>query len=230
MNDFYKKAGVDVKVGDEASKIASEYCKSTYGNSKVANVVDMSDGNFHGPRGVDLHDEYRQKPYYLSCAPDGIGTKVVLHDSAKSWELAAFDLLAMTGFDLVRWGGLPIFFTSVLDVSKLGTNGSDSFNATVALYAGAAKAASEVNMIILNGETAELGAQVASENPDATLKFNWGGSAQGLFHRDKMILGKTLKKGQLIMLLKENGFRSNGISLVRAILAYMYGLILMQPS
>jgi len=223
MVDLYEVAGVDVEAGDTASSIAAKFCKETYQNSPIASVVDMTNGNFRGPRAIDLDDKFRMKPYYLSCAPDGIGTKVVLHDAAKTYGVAAFDLIAMTSFDLVRWGGMPVFFTSVLDVSKLGKPDSDSFKATVALYSGAAKAATEVDMVILNGETAELGAQVASENPDGTLQFNWGGSAQGLYHPDKMILGKTLKPGQVIMLLKENGFRSNGISLVRSIFAHQYG-------
>jgi len=221
---IYAQDGVDVELGDLASKIAGEFCKSTYNNSPIAQVVDMTRGNFRGPRGIDLLDQFRQKGYLLACAPDGIGTKVVLHDCASSWQVAAFDLIAMTSFDLVRWGGVPVYFTSVLDVSSLGENQNDkTFKAVLALYEGSANAGKAVNMIIINGETAELSYTVSSDNLNATLKFNWGGSAQGLFHQDKMILGDSLEPGQAVMVLKENGFRSNGISSVRKAFANKFG-------
>lgn len=223
-SDIYTQDGVNVEVGDDASSIAAKFCRQTYDFSPVAKVNDYTLGSFRGPRGVDLHNEFRLKPYELACAPDGVGTKVVLHDAAKSYHLAAYDLIAMTSFDLVRWGGLPVYFTSVLDVSSLGNgNKSDAFKATIALYKGAVDAAKDVGMIILNGETAELGAQVASENPNAILKFNWGGSAQGLYHKDRIILGNTLEAGQVVMVMKENGFRSNGISSVRAAFSKQFG-------
>lgn len=221
---IYKQDGVDVKLGDLASKIAGDFCKSTYNFSPIAQVIDMTKGNFRGPRAVRILPQFKQFGYDLACAPDGIGTKVVLHDSAKSWGVAAFDLIAMTSFDLVRWGGVPVFFTSVLDVSTLGENQNDkTFKAVIALYEGAANAAKKVNMIIINGETAELNNTVSSDNPNATLKFNWGGSAQGLFHQDKMILGDSLKAGQVVMVMKEKGFRSNGISSVRKALTKKFG-------
>lgn len=220
----YKTDGVDVKLGDIASKIASEFCKATYESCPVARVVDMSNGNFRGPRGIELAPKFRQDGYYLGCAPDGIGTKVILHDSAKSWAVAAYDLIAMTSFDLVRWGGLPIYFSSVLDVKTLGEDeDSDAFNAVKMLYFGAANACHKVGMIMLNGETAELNATVTSENKNATLMFNWGGCAQGIYNRNKMILGDTLQSGQVVMILKENGFRSNGIGSVRKAFSLKFG-------
>lgn len=221
---FYGLDGVDVQLGDLASSIAAQNCIDTYENSPLAKVIDMTSGNFRGPRGVKLYKKYRGSDYILSCAPDGIGTKVVLHDAAKSWGVAAFDLVAMTSFDLVRWGGVPVYFTSVLDVKSLGKDkNSETFKAVMALYKGMKDAATKINMIVLNGETAELQSTVTSENEDAILKFNWGGSAQGLFHKDRMILGNTLKPGQIVMVLKENGFRSNGISSVRKAFLLKFG-------
>lgn len=225
--DIYSQDGVNVALGDLASSFAAKQCVKTYSNSSIANVLDLSNGNFRGPRSVQLKSGYDctgTGKYSLSCAPDGIGTKVVLHDSAKSWGVAAFDLVAMTSFDLVRWGGKPVYFTSVLDVKTLGNNvSSETFKAVKKLYKGMRKAATAVQMIVLNGETAELASTVTSENPNAILNYNWGGSAQGLFHQDRMILGNTLRPGQIVMLLKENGFRSNGISSVRKALVRKFG-------
>jgi len=221
---IYSQDGVDVSLGDAASAIAGENCKKTYHNSSLARVLDMTNGNFRGPRTVQPYENFRGCKYSWGCAPDGIGTKVVLHDAAKMWAYSAFDLIAMTAFDLVRWGGIPVYFTSVLDIQSLGSDeNSETFKAVTELYKGIRLAATNINMIVLNGETAELSSTVTSENPDAILKFNWGGSAHGLFHTDRMILGNTLKPGQIVMLMKENGFRSNGISSVRKAFFLKFG-------
>lgn len=45
----------------------------------------------------------------------------------------------------------------------------------------------------------------------------------GITHSDKQITGQTLKPGQLIIALRENGFRSNGISAVRATMQKQFG-------
>jgi phosphoribosylformylglycinamidine cyclo-ligase len=222
MSNIYAQDGVDVELGDLASKHAAKCCEATYGFSNVAEVTDMSFGNFRGPRGVLLNNEYQN--CILSCAPDGIGTKVVLIDMAQSWKTAARDIMAMTSFDLVRWGGKPVYFTSVLDVSSLGNNiNSKTFQAVTDLYDGMVPAAKEIGIIVLNGETAELSNTVSSDNPDAILKFNWGGSVHGIFHKDKMITGEGLKAGQVIIAMNEYGFRSNGISSVRAAFSKQFG-------
>jgi phosphoribosylaminoimidazole (AIR) synthetase len=63
---------------------------------------------------------------------------------------------------------------------------------------------------------------VGSDNPNAKLAFNWGGTMLGVYHPDKMIHGNTLKPGQKIIALRDD-FRSNGISSVRKALQMHYG-------
>ena len=45
----------------------------------------------------------------------------------------------------------------------------------------------------------------------------------GAYHKDKMITGENLAPGQVIIALKENGFRCNGISSIRGALRVKYG-------
>ncbi len=45
----------------------------------------------------------------------------------------------------------------------------------------------------------------------------------GAYHKDKMISGEALSEGQVIIALKEDGFRCNGISAVRASLKSKFG-------
>lgn len=114
--------------------------------------------------------------------------------------------------------------TSVLDVSTLGVDqNSEQYTAVLQLFTGLQKAAEKVGIIVLNGETAELSSLVSSENPNATLKYNWGASVHGLFHPDKMITGEKIEAGNLVVAFKENGFRSNGISSVRKAFSKTFG-------
>ncbi|HBI40700.1 MAG TPA: hypothetical protein DDY16_07120 [Tenacibaculum sp.] len=220
----YAEDGVNVNLGDEASKVAAGYCQQSYRNSPVASVVDTSNGNFRGPRGIQMNTDFDMSGCIWSCAPDGIGTKVVITDAAGLHQVSAFDMAAMTSFDLVRWGGLPVYMTSVLDVSSLGESVNDkTFQAVLSLYRGLGDAAGQLGIILLNGETAELSSLVGSDNPSATVKYNWGGSVHGLYHQNRMITGQNITEGQVIVAFQEIGFRSNGISSVRKAFAMQFG-------
>lgn len=216
----YKQDGVDIDVGDVFSKYAGNLAKRTYNNSRHVKVHDLSRGNFRGPRGF----EYINLPegFIQTGAMDGIGTKVVLIDAANEHKSAASNLIAMTAMDITRYGGLPLVFMNILDVSSLGGVTSDCFHACRDLMFGLHLECMKHQYVMLTGETAELGLCVGSENPDAEVKFNWGGAMLGVYHPDKMILGDTLKPGQIIMALRDD-FRSNGISSVRKALAMKYG-------
>jgi len=218
--DLYKQDGVDINVGDVFSKYAGKLCRRTYNNSRYVKMHDLSRGNFRGPRGW----EYLNLPegFIQTGGMDGIGTKVVLIDAAGEHKSAASNLIAMTAMDITRYGGLPLVFMNILDVSSLGEVTSDCFHACRDLMFGLYLECMQHKYIMFTGESAELGPCVGSENPDATVKFNWGGAMLGVYHPDKMILGDTLRPGQIIMALKDD-FRSNGISSVRKALAMKYG-------
>lgn len=216
----YTEDGVNIEEGDNVSKFATTVCQESYNNSRFVNIIDSSHGNFRGPRTFELKNLPVGTTHYL--APDGIGTKVVIIDSAKSYRSAAQDLFAMTCTDISRYGGMPLVFTSVLDVNTLGENDETSI-AFREMFKGLGVIAKKNNMVCLNGETAELGSCVSSENSNAITQFNWAGVAYGVFNPNLMVTGETLKEGQVIIALKENGFRSNGISSVRKALAIKFG-------
>lgn len=221
MTSKYAEDGVDVVAGDDFSAFAGIICQRSYGNSSFVEVTDLSRGNFRGPRG------WRPKGLPAECiltsVMDGIGTKVVLIDAAGTYEHAAHDIVAMTAMDITRYGGLPLVFTSILDVSTLGDTGSETRAAAQMLMTGLAQVAAEHQYVLLNGETAELGACVGSENPHANLAFNWGSAMTGVYHPEKMILGDSLAPRQVVIVLQDT-FRSNGISSVRKALALRYGV------
>jgi len=220
MNDKYKQDGVDIEAGDSFSKFAANICKSTYEVSPFVKVHDFSQGNFRGPRGFKL--KHLPRGSILTGGMDGVGTKVVIIDAAGKFQSAASNLLAMTAMDITRWGGLPLIFLNILDVRSLGEADSETRQAAKDLMIGLGQEAKWNKFVLLGGETAELGLCVGSENPNAKLMFNWGGCMIGAYHPKKMILGNTLRPGQIIIALKDY-FRSNGISSVRKALAIKHG-------
>lgn len=221
MQKLYAQDGVNVAEGDDFSSFAAKVCKSTYGNSPFVEIKDFSHGHFRGPRGVKFVN--LPADCYFDVAPDGIGTKVVIITAALSHHTAARDVLAMTCADISRWGGLPLLFSSVLDVATLGNEGDQTnLNFRKALT-GLVEAADEQGIVLYKGETAELGACVGSDDPEAVTKFNWAGFAVGVYHDSRIINGDSLEPGQRVIALREHGFRSNGISSVRKALKLKFG-------
>ncbi len=219
--DTYARHGVNIAAGDDFSSFAGTICQASYGNSPFVEVKDFSSGHFRGPKAW----RFKNLPEncYFDGAPDGIGTKVVIIDAAKNWGLAARDVFAMTGGDITRFGGKPLLFLNVLDVSTLGDTGSSVNKAARSLMQGLGDVAKKQEVVCYRGETAELSVCVTSENPEGTLKFNWAGCMIGAFLEDRIITGETLAPGQVVVALREHGCRSNGISSVRGGLREHFG-------
>ena len=219
-NSKYAQDGVNISTGDAFSSFCGDICKSTYENSPFVEVYDLSRGNFRGPRGIKLKglpDEC-----LLTMVVDGVGTKVVPIVASGKLKTAASNVIAMTSMDITRYGGLPLVFMNIFDVRSLGELNSETYQMCQDAMLGLQALANENNYVLLGGETAELGVCVGSDNPNAKLAFNWGGTMLGVYHPKKMIYGDTLKPGQIIIALRDD-FRSNGISSVRKALKIRYG-------
>jgi len=218
----YASDGVDVKLGDLFSAFCGQICRGSYHNSPFVDIVDLSSGRFRGPRGFTLKNLAPGCIHTIGA--DGIGTKTILSVAAGYPEWAAYDLVAMTAMDIVRGGGLPLGLSNIMDVKSLGDGpDSETYRYCIRAMEGLGRVAGKNGLFILNGETAELGPCISSEDPNAILSFNWGSVMYGVYHPQKMIYGNTLAPGQVVIALREKGFRSNGISSVRKALAIKYG-------
>lgn len=212
---------VNLSLGDQISAYAGRKTRTTHGNS-IWVGVDPPDSHFRSEVSFDILNLLPGRRIII--APDGIGTKVLLIDAARGYKNAARDLIAMTAGDITRSGGCPLIFSNVLDVSTLGDHSeSETFLAAQLLFDGLIEAANDLRIACIKGETAELSVCVSSPNPGAVLKFNWAGFMVGVIHPDKRITGETLAPGQVVVALRENGFRSNGISAVRGTMAKQFG-------
>lgn len=218
---LYSKDGVDVHEEALFSSFAGSICKSSYNNSPFVEVHDLSGGNFRGPRPFSLNS--LPEGYIIEASTDGIGTKGPLIDAAKFHHLAAYDLVAMTASDITRYGGVPLVLINALDTVNVGEEGDEVSETYKSAISGLGKVAKEAKIVVLKGETAQMGVCVGSDDVQSKTKLNWTGTIIGAYHKDKMITGDTLAEGQIVIALKENGFRSNGISAVRKALSKKFG-------
>lgn len=217
----YSEDGVDIEEEAVFSRFAASVCKASYKNSPFVEVHDFSRGNFRGPRPFTLKN--LPNDYFIEASTDGIGTKGVLHDAANTHHLAAYDLIAMTGSDIVRYGGVPLVLLNAFDIVAVGERKSKENKIYRSAIAGLGKAAQEGQIVLLKGETAQMGECIGSAIRDSKTKINWSGTMIGAYAKNKMITGDTLLPGQTIIALKENGFRSNGISAVRVAFQKKFG-------
>lgn len=207
----YKESGVDIKTGDEFSAYIYSQIKKTWANQSWKEIIIPFD-DFSGLRMIKIAN-------FGSCSVmglnfDGIGTKVEFAELCKDFSTLGYDLLAMVCDDAAVRGAEPVVVGSILDFNKLNIKEySKQAKDLIDGYVGAAKAA---NVSIINGEVAELGNRVGGVGD---FNFNWGAGCVWFGKSYNLISGKDIKVGDKLVGFREDGFRSNGLSLVRQIIA-----------
>jgi phosphoribosylaminoimidazole synthetase len=219
---IYSKDGVDVEEESLFSSFAGSVCKKSYNNSPFVEIHDFSGGNFRGPRPFTFKN--LPKGYFIEASTDGIGTKGIIIDAAKTHHLAAYDLIAMTASDITRYGGIPLVFVNVFDTTSIGKAGDKVSETYKSAISGLGEVAKQAKLVVLKGETAQMGDAIGSEITDSKTKLNWSGVMIGAYHKNKMITGEKLAVDQVIIALKEDGFRCNGISSIRKALKERFGI------
>jgi phosphoribosylformylglycinamidine cyclo-ligase len=209
----YKKAGVDIKKGDEASKILYEAAKKTFENrNKLIGEVIIPFDDFSGIRAIDVSK--LPEGSLMSMGFDGIGTKVEIAQRMNKHDTIAFDLIAMVADDAIVRGAEPVLVGSVLDVHSI------DIDAIKQLAEGYIKAAKEANVAIINGELAELGNAIGGYG---NFKYNWCSSLIWFAKKEKLFTGNEINVNDSIVVFEELGFRSNGLSLARKVFEKKFG-------
>lgn len=215
----YADAGVNVDLGDDVSKILYNAAKQTWQNrrGKLGEVIVPFD-DFSGIRAIDVSN--LPTGTLMNIGFDGVGTKIELAERVKDHRTIAHDLFAMVCDDAVVRGAEPVLIGSILDVNSLGTSDKPFIEKVRQLAEGYISAARAANVAIINGEVAELGSRVGGFG---SFNYNWGAAVVWFAKRDRMFTGREIKKGDYLVGLREEGFRSNGLSLVRRVMKKVHG-------
>lgn len=216
--DAYARAGVDVDVEAEASRIMFEAAKQTFRNRKgnIGEVILPFD-DFAGVRVVDIAKLPADAVMCLGF--DTAGTKVDIAHRMQKHDTIAFDLFAMVADDAVLRGGEPVLIGTTLDLKSLGTDRRHLpvIRALAKGYVAAAKAA---NVAVINGEIAQMGNLMGGAGD---FPYHWGAGLVWFARKGKLFTGREIRVGDAVVMLREKGFRCNGFSLVRRIFEKKYG-------
>jgi phosphoribosylformylglycinamidine cyclo-ligase len=217
----YADAGVDVDVEEKAAKLLYAAAKQSWANrkGKLGEVILPFD-DFSGIRAIDVGA--LPKGTLLNIGFDGIGTKAEFAEAMGRYDSLAYDLMAMVCDDAVIRGGEPVLVGSILDVNSLGQDDT-RLEFITQIAKGYAEAAAKAGVAIINGEIAQLGDRIGSNQPGQQFALSWGAAVVWFAHKDRLITGHDVRPGDAIVGFEETSLRSNGISLVRSVLAQKLG-------
>ena len=193
----YRDAGVDIDAGDQLVENIKPFAKRTLRPEVLGGL-----GGFGAL--VEISKKY-QNPVLVS-GTDGVGTKLKL---AFEWDIhhtVGIDLVAMSVNDILVQGAEPLFF---LDYFACGT--LDVARATDVIK-GIAEGCEQSGCALIGGETAEMPGMY----PEG--EYDLAGFAVGVVEKSKVINGRSIRPGDMVLGLASNGAHSNGYSLIRKII------------
>jgi phosphoribosylformylglycinamidine cyclo-ligase len=194
----YKKAGVNIDQGDKAIKKIKSLVKSTY-NKNVLTQLGTFGGMFR------LDSASMQQPVLVSST-DGVGTKLKVAFLTGKHDTVGEDLVNHCVNDVAVSGAKPLFF---LDYFATGKLDSKVFYDVIK---GFVRGCKNNGCALIGGETAEM--------PEMYQKgeYDLSGTIVGIVERSKIINGKKIRKGDILVGVNSNGLHTNGYSLARKVL------------
>ncbi|PTX50630.1 phosphoribosylformylglycinamidine cyclo-ligase [Melghirimyces profundicolus] len=196
MSEAYRQAGVDLDAGNEAVKRIKGHVQRT----RRPEVL----GGIGGFGGLFRLSGYRDP--VLVAATDGVGTKLKIAFAMDQHDAIGVDCVAMCVNDLVVQGAEPLFFLDYLATGKLDPAQAE------AVVKGIADGCEEAGCSLIGGETAEMPGMYSGGEYDVA------GFAVGAAEKDRLLDGRYIRPGDVILGLASDGLHSNGYSLVRRIL------------
>ena len=190
----YKDSGVDVERGYKAVQLMKEHVKTTYTKGVLGDLGSFG-GFFQMPEGM--------KQPVLVAGTDGVGTKLKYAIISDKHDTIGIDAVAMCVNDIVCQGAKPLFFLDYF------ATGSLSPEKVATVVSGIAEGCRQSEAALIGGETAEM----PGFYPEG--EYDIAGFAVGAVDKEKIINGKDIKAGDVLIGLKSSGVHSNGYSLVR---------------
>ena len=145
----------------------------------------------------------------IAFTTDGVGSKVLIAQMLEKYDTIGVDCIAMNVNDLLCVGARPIAMVDYIAVQEI----EPKFFQEICL--GLYKGAIEADISIPGGEIAKLKDVIKAHRDRPGRGFDLAGSAIGSVPLEKLILGKDLEEGDVIIGLESNGIHSNGLTLAR---------------
>jgi len=193
----YRDAGVDIDAGDALIEAIKPFAKRTMRDGVLAGI-----GGFGAL--FEVSKKYREP--VLVSGTDGVGTKLKLAFHLNRHDTVGIDLVAMSVNDILVQGAEPLFFLDYFACGRLNVATATD------VIKGIAAGCEQAGCALIGGETAEM----PSMYPDG--EYDLAGFAVGAVEKSRIIDGKKISPGDVVLGLASSGAHSNGYSLVRKIL------------
>ena len=191
----YADAGVSISAGNALVRAIAPLARSTRRKGADADL-----GGFGGL--FDLKAAGFSDPP-LVAANDGVGTKLKLAIESGRHEGVGIDLVAMCVNDLIVQGAEPLFFLDYYASGRLDQAVAERVIASIA------EGCRQAGCALIGGETAEMPGMYADGD------YDLAGFCVGAVERDRLLDGRGIAAGDVILGLASSGVHSNGFSLVR---------------
>ena len=191
----YASAGVDIDAANRATEKIKELARATFNArtlSEIGSFGGMFDGAFPG----------MGRPVLVASA-DGVGTKLKIAFATGIHNTVGRDLVNHCVNDILVQGARPLFFLDYIATGKLAPETITS------IVEGVALGCRENGCVLLGGETAEMPGFYADGEYDVA------GFIVGVVDQEKVIDGRAIAPGDIVLGLPSVGLHTNGYSLAR---------------
>src|SRR5215468_5659744 len=194
----YRQSGVDIDAGNETVRRIKQLARATFTPGVLSEI-----GSFGGLFKLD-GDRFKE-PVLVSSA-DGVGTKLKVAFMSGRHDTVGADLVNHCVNDILVQGAEPLFFLDYLATGKLSPATAEQ------IVTGVARGCRENGCALIGGETAEMPGFYADG------EYDIAGFIVGVVEKSKVIDGRTIVPGDVLIGLPSAGLHTNGYSLARRVL------------
>lgn len=194
----YADAGVDISRANRTKQRIKYLAHKTFTRGVLSEI-----GGFGGIFSID---KTKYSDPLLVSSVDGVGTKLKVAFEMDLHSTVGADLVNHCVNDIAVQGAAPLFFMDYLATGTLDSAVAEK------VVEGIADACKHNGCALIGGETAEM----PGFYPDG--EYDLAGFIVGVVDRDKIVTGKDVQIGDIILGLPSNGLHTNGYSLARKLL------------
>ena len=191
----YSEAGVNIERADEAKARIRHLARRTFTRGVLTEI-----GTFGAMFQVD-RKRWRE-PVLVSSA-DGVGTKLKIAFAMNVHSTVGADIVNHCVNDILTQGAEPLFFLDYLALGKMNPPVVEQ------IIEGMSRACKSAGCALIGGETAEMpGFYPPGE-------YDLAGFIVGAVERSRILDGKRVRAGDVLLALPSSGLHTNGYSLAR---------------
>jgi phosphoribosylformylglycinamidine cyclo-ligase len=194
----YADAGVNIDQANKTKQRIKYLAHKTFTKNVLSDI-----GSFGGMFALDKSKW--EEPVLVSSV-DGVGTKLKVAFEMRLHQTVGADLVNHCVNDIAVQGATPLFFMDYFAAGKLEPE------VTEKVVEGISEACKHNGLALIGGETAEMpGFYPPGE-------YDLAGFIVGIVDKPKIVNGKNVEPGDVLVGLASNGLHTNGYSLARKLL------------